>query len=349
MKPVSNPPNPYLSVHHEWLEPPPPARVEVYEEHAKSILSENDSPDIPFRWSVNPYRGCQHACAYCYARPYHEYLGFGAGTDFETKLVAKVNSGELLREAFSKKAWRGEQVNFSGVTDCYQPLEAVYKLTRACLEVCLEFRNPAAVVTKSFLVMRDADLFARLNEVAAATVYQSIPFADDATARLIEPQAPSPSRRFEAMRRLTAAGVPVGVLLAPLIPGLNDREIPAVLERAAAAGAKWAGYMPLRLPGNVQPVFLERLGAAMPDRAARVEARIREMRRGRMNESAFGARMRGTGNYWESVEELFRVTRDRVGLGSPRRSDQSGKGRPGNEVVGSPPATIERQLSLGFE
>lgn len=349
MKPVSNPPNPYLSAHHEWLEPPPPARVEVYEEHAKSILSENDSPDIPFRWSVNPYRGCQHACAYCYARPYHEYLGFGAGTDFETKLVAKVNSGELLREAFSRKGWRGEQVNFSGVTDCYQPLEAVYKLTRACLEVCLEFRNPAAVVTKSFLVMRDAELFARLNQSAAATVYQSIPFADDATARLIEPQAPSPSRRLEAMRRLTAAGVPVGVLIAPLIPGLNDREMPEILERAAEAGAKWAGYMPLRLPGNVRPVFLERLAAAMPDRAARVEARIREMRQGRLNESAFGARMRGQGNYWESVEDLFRMARDRAGLGKPRRCDKSGKARTGDAAGESPPAKIEQQLSLGFD
>lgn len=352
MKPVSNPPNPYLSAHHEWLEPPPPARVEVYEEHAKSILTENDSPDIPFRWSVNPYRGCQHACAYCYARPYHEYLGFGAGTDFDTKLVAKVNAGELLRQAFSKKGWRGEQVNFSGVTDCYQPLEAVYKLTRACLEVCLEFGNPVAIVTKSFLVMRDADLFARINEVSGATVYQSIPFADDATARLIEPQAPSPSRRFEAMRRLTAAGVPVGVLIAPLIPGLNDREMPEVLERAAEAGAKWAGYMPLRLPGNVRPVFMERLAAAMPDRAARVEARIREMRDGKMNEPAFGARMRGTGNYWESVEELFRVARDRVGLGKPRRCDKSGKARnrgDGESGDDSKPAKIERQLSLDFE
>jgi DNA repair photolyase len=319
MRPVSNPPNPYLGEHREWLEPPPAARVEVYEETARSILSENDSPDIPFRWSVNPYRGCQHACAYCYARPYHEYLGMGAGTDFDTKLVVKTNAAALLRAAFSKKAWRGEQVNFSGVTDCYQPLEAVYKIMRACLEVCREFRNPVAVVTKSFLVMRDAELLAELDRAAGATVYQSIAFADDATARLIEPQAPPPSKRLEAMRRLTAAGVPVGVMVAPIIPGLNDRDIPRILEQAAAAGARSAAYIALRLPGSVEPVFFERIRATMPDRVARIEARIREIRGGRLNDPRFGRRMCGSGTYWESVRNLFRMSRERYGLTRPDR------------------------------
>ncbi len=317
MRRVSNPPNPWLSEHHEWLEPPPPVEIEVFEEPARSILSENDSPDIPFRWSVNPYRGCQHACAYCYARPYHEYLGLGAGTDFDSKIVVKTNAAELLREAFGRRGWRGEQVNFSGVTDCYQPLEAVYRLTRRCLEVCVEFANPAVVVTKSYLVLRDADVLAELNRVAGAGVYQSITFADDAVARRIEPHAPSPSRRLEAMRALTAAGVPVGVMVAPIIPGLNDRDIPTILRRAAEAGARWAGYVALRLAGSVEPVFLERLRAELPDRAARVEARIREMRGGRLNDARFGARMRGTGRYWESIARLFAMWRRRCGLEGP--------------------------------
>jgi len=184
MRRIDNPPNPYDGIHQDWLEPPPPAAVEVYEEAARSILSENDSPDLPFRWSVNPYRGCQHACSYCYARPYHEFLGLGAGTDFDTKLVVKKNAAELLEAAIAGKQWAGESINFSGVTDCYQPLEAVYRLTRACLEVCLKHRNRAVVVTKSYLVMRDADRLAALHRVAGAAVYQSIPFADDATAKL---------------------------------------------------------------------------------------------------------------------------------------------------------------------
>src|SRR5262245_39048039 len=257
--PISNPPNPYEGLSYDWLEPPPPAQVEVYEEHAGSILSENDSPDIPFRWSVNPYRGCQHACAYCYARPYHEYLGMGAGTDFDTKIVVKTNAADLLREAFARKAWAGEEVHFSGVTDCYQPLEAVYRLTQKCLRVCLEFRNPAAIITKSFLVMRDTELLAELDRAAGATVFQSIAFAGFVVARQSEPHAPALSKRFEAMRRLTAAGVPVGVMVAPIIPGLNDRDVPRILEQAADAGAKAAGYTALRLPGSVEAVFRGRI------------------------------------------------------------------------------------------
>lgn len=342
MKLVSNPPNPYISTYHEWLEPPPPAKLEIYEETAKSILSENDSPDVPFRWSVNPYRGCQHACAYCYARPYHEYLGLGAGTDFETKLVVKLNAADLLRTAFSKRGWRGERVNFSGVTDCYQPLEAVYGVTRACLEVCRDFANPVAIVTRSYLVMRDAELLAEIDRVADAAVFESIPFADDALARLIEPQAPPPSRRFDAMRKLTAAGVRVGVLVAPVIPGLNDREIPAILKRSAEAGARQACFMPLRLPGNVASVFLERLHAALPDRAARVEARIREMRGGALTESRFVDRMRGEGEYWRSVQDLFEVHRERNGLKSASDSATSRQASKPRGASGPPIPAAQR-------
>ncbi len=325
LRPVANPPNPYLSEHREWLEPPPAAQVEVYEESARSILSENDSPDIPFRWSINPYRGCQHACAYCYARPTHEYLGLGAGTDFDTRLIAKINAPQLLKQAFEKRAWQGESICFSGVTDCYQPIEASYGLTRGCLEVCLAFRNPASIITKGCLVLRDAELLAELNRLTKARVYQSIAFCDDETARLIEPQAPPPSKRFDVMRRLRDAGVPVGIMVAPIIPGLNDSQIPEILSRAAEAGAVSAAYTSLRLPRNVAPVFLERVRAAMPLRADRIEARIREMRDGELTDSAFGRRMSGDGRYWENIQSLFRISAEKCGIQphKPRTSSEN--------------------------
>ncbi len=330
LKLVENPPNPYLSEYREWLGPPPPVKVEVYEERAKTLVTENDSPDIPFRWSVNPYRGCQHACAYCYARPYHEYLGMGAGTDFDTKLIAKVNAAELLRHEAAKPKLRGQPLNFSGVTDCYQPIEVTYQLTQQCLRVCLEMGNPVTVITKSFLVMRDAQLLSQIGRAVGAEVYQSIPFSDDKLARLIEPQAPPPTKRFEAMRRLTDAGVRVGVMVAPIIPGLNDQEIPEVIRRAAECGATTAHYTALHLPGSVAPVFMERLKAAMPMRAQRVESRIREMRGGRLNDSRFGKRMGGDGVYWESIRSLFRLSVQRYGLHRPRGESPA---RPGGSAL----------------
>ena len=340
---VDNPPNPYLSQHSEWLEPPPAARVEIYEEASGSLLSRNDSPDLPFTWSVNPYRGCQHACAYCYARPYHEYLGLGAGTDFDTKLIVKTNAADLLRKEFRKKTWKRECVNFSGITDCYQPIEASYGITRACLEVCLEFANPVTVVTKGFLVVRDADLLARLNVLAGARVCISIPFADAETAKLIEPQAPPPARRFEAVRRLNEAGVPVSVFVTPLIPGLNDRDIPKILEQAAAAGATYASYTALRLPGSVESVFVSRLREVMPLRADRVLNRLRDIRGGALSDSRFGKRMRGSGTYWESIRDLFAISRKRYGLD---RNDEAGP-------EPSRPAVDERyadeHVQLGFD
>ncbi len=311
---IDNPPNPYVSEYREWLEPPPPAQVEVYEETSGRILSKNDSPDLPFTWSVNPYRGCQHACIYCYARPYHEYLGLGAGTDFETKLIVKLNAAELLREALRSRRWTGERINFSGITDCYQPIEACYGITRRCLQVCAELCNPAVVVTKGVLVSRDADVLSELDRRASVRVLFSIPFADVETSKLIEPFAPVPARRFEAMKRLHEAGVPVGVLVSPIIPGLNDRDIPRILEMAAASGARTASYIPLRLPGSVEQVFVDRLKTAMPLRARRILNRLRDIRGGGLNESRFGARMRGQGAYWDSIKGLFEITRKRFGL-----------------------------------
>jgi DNA repair photolyase len=320
MKRLENPPNPYESSHREWLEPPPRVQVEVYEEQVRSALAENDSPDVPFRWSCNPYRGCQHACAYCYARTTHEYLGYGAGTDFDAKLVVKVNVAQRLAEAFSRPGWQGESVHFSGATDCYQPLEAVYGLTRRCLEVCREYRNPAAVATKSYLVVRDADLLAELSRAAGAQVCISIPMTDRQMTRALEPQAPTPERRFDAIRRLAAAGVPVGVIVAPVILGLTDREVPTVLQRAREAGATRASYVPLRLPGSVGEVFLTRLRRELPLHARRVEQRMRDLRGGRLNDPRFGHRMRGAGSYWDSVAQLFELWRDRLGFDEADRS-----------------------------
>ncbi len=314
LRPIDNPPNPYLSQHVAWLEPPAAAKVEVFEEVGGSILSRNDSPDLPYTWSVNPYRGCQHACSYCYARCSHEYLGFGAGTDFDTKLIVKLNAPTLLREAFAKRSWTRESVHFSGVTDCYQPLEAAYELTRQCLQVCLDLGNPACVVTKGSLVVRDAELLAALARRAWSFVHISVPFADAAICKLIEPQAPPPARRFEAIRRLREAGVPVGVMVSPIIPGLTDRDIPRILEQAAKAGAQSASYTALRLPGSVREVFVKRMHEVMPLRAKRILHRLRDIRGGRLNDSRFGERMCGSGPYWESITNMFDVFRKRYRL-----------------------------------
>ncbi|MCZ6598315.1 MAG: PA0069 family radical SAM protein [Planctomycetota bacterium] len=313
-RPSSNPPNPWESTNVEWLGPPPEAKLEVYEERAKTVLSRNDSPDVPFTWSVNPYRGCYHACAYCYARPTHQYIGFGAGTDFDRRIVVKTNAPECLRRELSRRGWKGEPVTFSGVTDCYQPLEASYELTRRCLEVCLELENPVAIITKSALVRRDADLIAELHRRAGAGVFVSIPFADDAVGRRIEPAASSTAQRFATVRALASRGIPTGIAIAPVIPGLNDSDIPALLERAAAAGAERAFLILLRLPAEVLPVFRERLVEAFPERASKVFSALREMRGGRLDASAYGERMRGHGPRWEAIRRLFEIHCDRLGL-----------------------------------
>ena len=314
MRAVSSPPNPWHTVHAEWLGEPPNAQLEVFEEKARTIIAENDSPDVGFRFSVNPYRGCFHACSYCYARPTHQYLDWGAGTDFERKIVTKVNAPELLRRELARRSWKGETIVFSGVTDCYQPLEAVYKLTRRCLEVCLEHRNPIGIVTKGALVRRDAELLGELARRAAARVFLSIPFADDATARAVEPNAALPSARFETLAALTRAGVPTGVGLAPMIPGLNDSDIPKVLARAREAGADRAFLTLLRLPAETLPVFEERLQESFPLRAQKILHAIEEVRGGRRNDSRFGSRMHGAGPRWAAIERVFDVETRRLGF-----------------------------------
>lgn len=315
MKKIHNPPNPFESVNREMLEPAPDAKLEVYEDASRTILSHNESPDLQFRWSANPYRGCFHSCAYCYARRYHEYLDMGAGTDFESKLVIKPDAPQLLRGEFLKKSWKGELVMFSGVTDCYQPIEAVYKLTRGCMEVCVDFRNPAAVITKSFLVTRDADVLAELHRQSFCTVTMSIPFATDGMARKIEPQASTVERRFQALEALAKAGIPVGVSLAPTIPGLNENDMPIVMKRAKECGARYAFHSLVKLSGSVLPVFEEKIKASLPaERVERVLKRIRESRGGKMNDSNYGTRMTGIGTYWKSIDDLFRISQEKFGL-----------------------------------
>jgi DNA repair photolyase len=325
---VSNPPNPWASTRLEWLdeEPPPDARLELFEEEVDTVLSENDSPDVGFRWSVNPYRGCFHACSYCYARPTHQYLGFGAGTDFDRKIVVKTNAPERLREAFLRRSWKGERIMFSGNTDCYQPLEAHYRLTRRCLETCHEFRNPVSVITKGALVRRDADVLSALAKDARASVSLSIPFAKEDVARRIEPYVGSPSRRFETMRLLSDAGVPTCLAIAPVIPGLNDTDIPELLQRAKDAGARSAFLVMLRLPAEVKDVFRERIAESFPDRAKKIWSQIRDVRGGREYVSTFGERGRGRGPRWDVIRALFDAHYARLGFSD--EPDEEGEKKP---------------------
>jgi DNA repair photolyase len=286
----------------------------VYEESARSVLSRNDSPDVPFRFGVNAYRGCAHACAYCYARPTHEYLGFGAGTDFDSQLVVKVDAPERLAEELARPSWRREVVCVSGNTDPYQPLEASYGLTRRLLQVLLARRTPVVVITKGALIRRDVDLLAELARRVGAEVHVSLAFADPDLARAMDPGAPSPAVRLETLRVLSEAGVPCGLALSPLIPGLNDAQVPELIERAAAAGARRVFSTLLRLPGNTEGVFTERLRAAFPDRADKVLGALREERGGGLHEGRFGARMEGRGPRWRAVRRLLEIQARRHGL-----------------------------------
>ena len=319
MRYVENPPNPWQATHVEWLGEPPEARLEVFEEDAtRSIITHNNSPDVGFDYSVNVYRGCTHACSYCFSRPTHEYLGFGAGTDFERKIVVKVRAAELLRRELLRPSWRGDVLVFSFTSDPYVPLEAHYKLTRRCFEVCLEFRNPVSIVTKSALVRRDLDLLIELNRQAAVEVFFTIPFHDAETARALEPFAPAPEHRFNAMRTLADAGIPVGLGIAPVIPTLNDPHIPQLLKRAQECGARHAFMSLLRLPGSVAPYFEQRLREKLPTKANRVLNRIRDARGGKLNSSVFGERMRGKGQFWDAQQKLFEVYTKRLGFNEHR-------------------------------
>ncbi len=315
----NNPPNRFERIH---LEPDPECppeerphpRTQFFFDGTETIIAQNDSPDIPFSRSVNPYRGCEHGCPYCFARPFHEYLGFSSGLDFETKIMVKLRAPELLRKELMSPRWEPQSLTFSGVTDCYQPAERHFRITRACLEVCAEFLNPVAIVTKNALVTRDLDVLAKLAHHEAAAVFVSITSLDTELAGKLEPRASRPKARLRAIRALAAAGVPVGVMTAPLIPGLNDHEMPAILAAAAEAGAVMAGYTIMRLPYAVKDVFLQWLDDHAPTKKERILSRVREIRGGKLNVSEWGERMRGDGIFAEQIRELFTVTARRAGL-----------------------------------
>jgi DNA repair photolyase len=286
---------------------------------ARTIIATNDSPDIGFEASINPYRGCEHGCIYCYARPTHEYLGMSAGLDFETRILVKEDAPALLREELSAKKWQPKLLAISGVTDPYQPIEKRLGITRGCLEVLAEFRNPVAVITKNHLVTRDADLLADLAKDHAARVFVSITTLDHSLQRTMEPRTSTPDLRLDAVARLADAGVPVGVMVAPVIPALTDHEMPAILAAAKKAGARWAGYVALRLPWAVAPLFEQWLTEYFPDRKEKVLNRVRELREGKLYDAKWGVRGRGTGIFADQMEALFDVTCRKLGLNEEER------------------------------
>ncbi len=320
----SNPPNRFEQMHLEE----DPAELDAAElrqiktlffyDTSKSALSKNDSPDIPFTYSINPYRGCEHGCIYCYARPSHEYLGFSAGLDFESRIVVKQDLPRLLAEAFDRPSWRPEPIMVSGNTDCYQPVERRLKITRACLEVFARYRNPVSIITKNALVTRDIDLLEELAALNLVSVAISITSLKPDIIQAMEPRTSRPEARLRAIERLTARGIPVSVMVGPVVPGLTDEELPAIIEAAAAAGAKRAYYVMLRLPGPVRELFLAWLERAYPDRKQRVINRLTDLRGEGLTDGRFGVRMRGEGHWADVVNRLYRMTCRRLDLNLPR-------------------------------
>ncbi len=341
---ATNPPNRFERLH---LAPDPDAaaadpdddgtgphpHTEFYDDASESILSRNDSPDVPYTWGLNPYRGCEHGCAYCFARPYHEYLGFSSGLDFETRIMVKRRAPDLLREKLLSPSWRGEAITLSGATDCYQPAERRFRLTRACLEVCAGFRQPVAIVTKNALVSRDADVLGDLARDQAAMVLVTVTTLDTDLAGRLEPRASRPAARLRAISALAAAGVPVGVLVAPVVPGLTEHEIPGIIRAVSEAGATFGGYLVLRLPHAVKDLFRDWLATHEPGKSARVLDRVRAMRGGELNVSEWGARMKGEGIHAEQIRAMFETAARRHGL-DPRRPGLSSEAfrRPGEQL-----------------
>jgi DNA repair photolyase len=324
----SSPPNRFVKVHAEpdfdqlerdegFLDELGTLNTEFLPDTSKTIISENDSPDVPFRYSLNPYRGCEHGCAYCYARPTHEYFGLNAGLDFESKIFVKERAPELFRAFLARDRWQSELIAMSGVTDCYQPAERRFRLTRACLEVALEARQPIGIITKNALVLRDLDVLREMARLNLVHVHLSVTSLDEELVRTMEPRTSRPAARLRAIAALRAANVPASAMVAPIIPGLNDSEVPALLAAAAEAGAIKAGYTLVRLPLAVAPIFTDWLARAQPTRAARVESLVRATRGGKLNSSQFGERMRGSGLIAEQIDQTFRLFARKHNLDRP--------------------------------
>jgi DNA repair photolyase len=301
-------------------------RTQFLVDHSKTAISHNDSPDVGFSASLNPYRGCEHGCIYCYARPTHEYLGFSSGLDFETKIMVKQNAPELLREELSSPKWKPQIIVMSGVTDCYQPVERKLKLTRRCLEVLLEFRNPVAIITKNFLVTRDVDVLSEMAKHHCASVCLSVTSLDTDLRKVMEPRTSPPQARLNAIRKLSEAGVPVAVNVAPIIPGLTDHEMPAILKAAREAGATAAGFTVVRLPYANKGLFEKWLETHFPDRKEKVLNRIKAMRGGKLYDAAWGKRMRGEGIFADQIEAMFDIARRKAGFTDDDRYELSTAG-----------------------
>ena len=285
-----------------------------FKDISKSVVTKNDSPDLYFNYSFNPYRGCEHGCIYCYARPSHEYLGFSSGIDFETKIMVKENSPALLENFFNKKNYKPDVIMFSGNTDCYQPIETKLQLTRKCLDVCLKFGNPVSIITKNFLVVRDIDIITELAKKNLVSVMMTVTSLDKDLIRKMEPRTSTPERRLKAIEELAKNKIHVGVMIAPVIPGLNDEEIPDILKEAAIRGAAFAGYTILRLPYSVKDLFVDWLSREFPDRANKILNRIKDIRGGKLNENEFGKRFRGEGEFAETIRNLFNLSCRKINL-----------------------------------
>lgn len=323
-----SPPNRYQRIHIEegleqlehdddYLNDRQLPRTEIYEDDSQSIVSKNDSPDIPFDFSLNAYRGCAHGCAYCYARPTHEYLGLSAGLDFETRLFVKPRAAELFRTFLSHSSWAAEPIMLSGVTDCYQGIERHFKLTRQCLEVAAAANQPMMITTKNALVTRDLDILKPMAERNLISVAISITSLDQSLTKILEPRTSAPVARLRAVRELSDAGVPVMVMVAPIIPGLNDDEMPAILSAASEHGARSVSYTMLRLPTTVRPIFLDWVDRFVPNKKQRIENAIRSVRGGQLNSADFGERMRGTGVMADQLSHLFKILKKKCNLDRP--------------------------------
>jgi DNA repair photolyase len=289
-------------------EEPPRRATQYFRDATKSVITRNNSPDVGFETSLNPYRGCEHGCIYCYARPTHEYLGFSAGLDFESKIMVKMNAPELLQAELESPRWQPQTLVMSGVTDPYQPVERKLRITRGCLEVLAKFRNPVAIITKNRLVTRDIDLLGDLAACNAVAVNISVTSLDSKLQRVLEPRTSPPQARLDAVRQLRSAGIPTGVMVAPIIPGLTDHEVPNILDACSKAGAQFAAYTIVRLPWAVAPLFEHWLEEHFPDRKEKVLGRIRDLRRNRLNNSQWHKRMTGEGFFAEQIASMFAIS-----------------------------------------
>jgi DNA repair photolyase len=313
-----NPNNPYLkqeyvAEHVEGLDEPmlSNSRTEFYREHPKKVVNRVESPDLGIGYSLNPYQGCEHGCIYCYARNTHQYWGYGAGLDFERKIIVKENAPQVLAQQLESKNWQVMPVMLAGNTDCYQPIEAKKKLTRQILEVLLQYRHPVSIITKNALILRDMDLLQELNKLDLVHVNISITTLDEKLRQKLEPRTASAAKRLEVVHQLSAVGLPVNVMVAPVIPGLNDSEIPQIIRQAAEAGACNAAYTIVRLNGSIGPIFEDWIRQAFPDRAEKVLSQIADCHGGQLNDSRFGTRMHGEGKFAEAISKLFRISKQK--------------------------------------